>query len=119
MSNITMTNFQSKTLTFNSLSINDTGIYKCQLSKFNTQSKRNRHYPNEIVVEIKQKTNLYHVNWYSSSSPEINLDLSSATDYFSSQLNPYVREFNTDLNVECLDSLGKMRQILRGKFFFH
>ena len=107
-------NVRSKTLTFNSLNINDTGIYKCQFSEINPHSKRNTLHSNEIVVEIKHKHGLYYINWFSSSSPEINLDLSSATDYFGSQLNPYVREFNTDLNIECLDSLGKVKT-----FFFN
>ena len=64
------------------------------------------------MVEIKHKHGIYYINWFSSSSPEIDLDFSSATDYFGSQFNPYVREFNTDLNIECLDSLGKVKTLI-------
>ena len=92
---------------FNSLSINDTGIYKCKLAEIKPNLKLNQEHLNEIVVEIKHKNSLFYIDWYSNSSPEINLDFSSATDYFSPQLNPYVRDFNTDMNIECLDSLGK------------
>ena len=105
-------NVRSKTLTFNSLNINDTGIYKCQFSEIKPNSKRNTPHSNEIVVEIKHKHGIYYINWFSSSSPEIDLDFSSATDYFGSQFNPYVREFNTDLNIECLDSLGKVKTLI-------
>ena len=98
-------NHRSKTLSFDSLNANDIGVFKCQSKQI---IQRKNDFQNEIVIEIKRKNNLYLINWYSSSSPEINLDLSSASDYFSSQLNPYIRDYNTDLNIECLDSLGEM-----------
>ena len=106
-----MTNFvarsQSKIINFASLNINDTGIYKCQSTSLHKpRNEEHIDYLNEIVIEIKKKKDLYLIDWYSSCAPRISLDLSSATDYFSAQPNLYVREFNTDLNIECLDSLG-------------
>lgn len=89
---------QSKSLVFESIGDNDVGLYRCRL--YNGKGI------NRISLEINKNGIGYYVTWSSEKMSPISLDLFSESDTAKIDVEKYIRNYGTELYIDCQSSAG-------------
>ena len=82
-----------KKLLFQSLNLNDVGVYKCKLINIIELNK--------IIFEIKNDNGILRTEWSSNYDTPISIDVSS-----DHKANEYIREYHSNLTINCISSNG-------------